>query len=570
MQALQSSPSTFSSLEATVGRVKDASSRFARLNLVERIQLLRAMREGYFAIAEESVLAACRAKGIDPRSSIAGEEWLSGPVIVIRNLRLLEEALQDVHREGVPRISKSQISTLPDGRLAIKVYPLSALDSVLLPKCQVETHLAQGVDGQNLREHQASFYRAPHSGKVCVVLGAGNVNAIAPTDCAYKMFVEGKTCILKMNPVNAYLGPFLERAFAAAIDKGYLAVVYGAADEGAYLVNHPGVDEVHITGSDKTHDLLVWGSPGPDREARKRRGEPLLNKEISSELGNISPVIVVPGPYRQDELRFQAEDIAGMVCNNASFNCNSAKLLVTARGWGQREAMLDLIAQGLAQGSVRKAYYPGAIERWNQFTAGRKQLRKIGSAAAGELPYALIPDVDPRLTQDPVFNQEPWCTILSETAVGSGDPATFLEAAVSFVNEHVWGTLNAALIVHPETVRDPKLKAALEKAIRDLRYGTVAVNSWPAAVFALGSPPWGGHPSSTLANIQSGRGFVHNSLMLDSVEKCVLRAPLKGFPKPPWFPGHRSLAKLGRRLVDFEMAPSWLKVPAIAATAMQA
>jgi len=89
-------------------------------------------------------------------------------------------------------------------------------------------------------------------------------------------------------------------------------------------------------------------------------------------------------------------------------------------------------------------------------------------------------------------------------------------------------------------------------------------------VFALGSPPWGGHPSSTLANIQSGRGWVHNSLMLDSVEKCVLRTPLKGFPKPPWFPGHRSLARLGRRLVDFEMAPSWLKVPAIAATAMQA
>src|SRR5262249_12421632 len=210
---------------------------------------------------------------------------------------------------------------------------------------------------------------------------------------------------------------------------------YGGADEGGYLVNHPAVDEVHITGSDKTHDLLVWGPPGPDREARKRRGEPVLRKEITSELGNVTPVIIVPGPYRADELRFQAQDIAGMVCNNASFNCNSAKLMVTAKGWDEREALLDPVAQGLGQGSVRKAYYPGAAERWNQFTAGRRQFRKIGAAGAGELSYALIVDVDPRLTQDPVFNQEPWCTVLSETAISGGDPVAFLEAAVNFVNE---------------------------------------------------------------------------------------------------------------------------------------
>jgi aldehyde dehydrogenase (NAD(P)+) len=351
---------------------------------------------------------------------------------------------------------------------------------------------------------------------------------------------------------------------------GYLAVVYGGSEEGSYLVNHPAVDEVHITGSDKTHDLLVWGAPGAERDARKRRGEPLLQKEITSELGNISPVIIVPGPYRQDELWFQARDVAGMVCNNASFNCNSAKLLVTARHWNQRGSFLELVQKGLAQGSVRKAYYPGAEARWAQFTAGRKNVRTIGTAGAGELPYALISDVDPSRGEDPIFNQEPWCTILSETALAKEDPVSFLEEAVGFLNERVWGTLNATLIVHPQSLRDPKISAAVEKAIRDLRYGTVALNSWPAAVFALGSPPWGGHPSDSLGDIQSGRGSVHNTLMLEDVEKCVLRAPLKGFPIGLWFPGHRSLPQLVRRLVDFEMAPSWLKVPAIAFAALRA
>src|SRR5205085_291310 len=94
--------------------------------------------------------------------------------------------------------------------------------------------------------------------------------------------------------------------------------------------------EVHITGSDRTHDFMVWGPPGPEREARKKRNDPVLKKTITSELGNISPVIVVPGPYSEAELGYQGANVAGMVINNASFNCNSAKLLVTQKSWDKR------------------------------------------------------------------------------------------------------------------------------------------------------------------------------------------------------------------------------------------
>jgi len=47
-------------------------------------------------------------------------------------------------------------------------------------------------------------------------------------------------------------------------------VVYGGAEVGRFLVYHPQVDDVHITGSDLTHDLIVWGPPGAERERRKR------------------------------------------------------------------------------------------------------------------------------------------------------------------------------------------------------------------------------------------------------------------------------------------------------------
>lgn len=557
-------------LDTVVRRVQEGSRAWVKLGLSERIQLLEELRRAYAAIAEASVRAACEAKGIDPESPLAGEEWLSGPLPVVRNLRQLADSLRDIQRHGAPVIPRSRLRTLEDGRLAARVFPKDALDGMMLPRNVGEVYFLPGVTADNLREHQASFYRKPHGGRVCAVLGAGNVNSIPPLDSLYKLFVEGTACVLKMNPVNAYLGPFLEQAFAALARRNVFAVVYGGAEEGAALVHHPAVDEVHVTGSDKTHDALVWGPPGPESDARRERNEPLLRKPITSELGNVSPVVVVPGPYSDGELRFQAGGIAGMVANNASFNCTAAKLLVQPRDWAKRGQVMDLVQGSLGKADVRRAYYPGADQRWKQFTEGRAGLRLVGQAREGELPYALIPDVDPSRLDDRVFRQEPWCTVLSETGLpGGDDPLAFLEAVVPFLNEKVWGTLNVNLVVHPKSLQDPRVNAALEKAIRELRYGTVAVNTWSSAGYVLGSLPWGGHPSSSPRNIQSGLGWVHNTLMLEDIEKAVIRAPLTNLPPPPWVPGHRGARDLGRKLVQFELGPSWLKVPGIAASAMR-
>jgi aldehyde dehydrogenase (NAD(P)+) len=158
---------------------------------------------------------------------------------------------------------------------------------------------------------------------------------------------------------------------------------------------------------------------------------------------------------------------------------------------------------------------------------------------------------------------EPWCSIISETTVGSADPIKFLEAAVKFCNDKVWGTLSATIIVHPATLKDPEFAKALDKAVQELRYGTVAINHWPALGFAFGSTPWGGHPSSTLEDIQSGRGWVHNTFMLEDIEKCVIRGPLVVKPKPTWFANHKTASEIGRRLVKLEAAPSWLKLPGL-------
>jgi aldehyde dehydrogenase (NAD(P)+) len=357
----------------------------------------------------------------------------------------------------------------------------------------------------------------------------------------------------------------LEEAFAAAIARGLVAVVYGGGAEGTHLCQHAGIDEIHITGSDKTHDLIVWGPPGPEREARKARRQPLLRKEITSELGCVSPVLVVPGPWDARRLAAQAESVAGMVTHNASFNCNAAKLLVTPRGWRHRERFLDLVMAAMAKAPARLAWYPGAPDRHRQLTAGRPGLRTVG-AGQGTLPWTLVPGLD-AASDDPAFRTEPFCSILSETSVGSEDPVEFLAEATRFANDRVWGTLSAGLVVHPATAADPTTGAAVERAVAALRYGCVAVNVWAGYGFALGTTPWGAWPGARLDDIQSGRGFVHNALMLEGVEKSVVRHPSVTFPKPPYFPSHRTAHRLGRALTRLEAGAGWAAVPEVALAA---
>src|SRR5437867_589652 len=561
-------PSRRRELDEAVARLQESARTFARLSLDDRIRLARSIQEGYLKVAELSVRAACAAKGIPFDTSAAGEEWVA-PCFVIRQLRLVQESLAALRRTGNTPIGK--IGRTVDGRLAVQVFPANRIDGVLFNGVRVDVHLQAELSEAEMHASRARFYKGPdHDGRVVLVLGAGNIDAVPSMDVLSKLFNEGKVAVLKMNPVNAYLGPFLEQAFAAAIARGFVAVVYGGVNEGEYLAHHEGIDEIHLTGSDKTFDVLVWGPPGAERELRKAQGRPLLKKPVTAELGNVSPVIVVPGPYTDTELAYQAEDVASGLIFNASFNCNAPRVVVTARGWAQREKYLGVLERVLAEAMPRKAYYPGAGDRWRAFSEGRADVRTFGMPGEEALPWTLIPGMDPDDGTEQAYAMECFCPILYETQVGSPDPVEFLDRAVTFANERLWGTLSAGLVVHPRTMKDPELGGATERAITRLRYGAVSVNAWSGYLFAFGAPPWGAHPSSSPADIRSGCGWVHNTAMLEGIEKAVLRHPIMIKPKPVTFPSHRTAHTVMRRLTALEERASWRKLPAVLAAALRA
>jgi hypothetical protein len=93
-------------------------------------------------------------------------------------------------------------------------------------------------------------------------------------------------------------------------------------------------------------------------------------------------------------------------------------------------------------------------------------------------------------------------------------------------------------------------RARVELLVEHLPFGVVAVNTWSALAYSLGSVPWGGFPGATLAEPRSGIGFVHDPLLLPLVHNTILRAPLSSQLLPAWFPWHRHGAALARGLVE--------------------
>ncbi len=555
-------PTPREEIDRSLRTLGDKKDDWARLPIPDRRAILGELMKDFGALAEPWAEAAREAEGIPAGSPTAGEEWVAGPYMIVRNLRLLDQALAEIERYGQPQIP-GPVTTRAGGQVVARVFPQSIYDHIFYSGITAEVWMEPGVTAAGLAETQATAYkeRDPR-GEVCLVLGAGNVSSIGPMDLLYKLFVENKVVVLKVHPVNDYLGPLVAEGFQTLRDWGVLRIVYGGVAEGAYLCAHEAVDEIHVTGSDKTVEAIVFG-PGEEGRRRKAERRPKLRKPVSSELGNVSAVIVVPGPWSAADVDFQAEQLASTLTNNAGFNCNATRVIVTYEPWVRRRELIDGVRRHLAAAPLRKAYYPGAGDRHAAFLAAHPEAEQFGTSEDGELPWTLIAGVDAAAEDDICFHTEAFCGVTSETALAAGSIEEFIGRAVELANERLWGTLNCTLLVHPSSLADRTVGPAVERAIEELCYGTVTVNCWAAVGYGLVLPPWGAYPGSDVYDIQSGSGVVHNTLMFDRPQKTVVRAPFRMTPKPLWFQSHRTGREIGEKLTRFEAEPSPWQLPGI-------
>lgn len=530
---------TRAALDAALARLRTGSANWRALPAAARRDLLREVRAAVGAVAEEWARVAAESKGLQPRHPLAGEEWLAGPYAALVALDAYAASLDALARGRSP-LAGVRLGTGPGGRTVVHSSPLNASDRLLLSGYTTEVWLQPGVTPHEARDAAGLASRHPHrAGGVGLVLGAGNVTSIPFLDVLYELLAEGRVALLKVNPTQDALVPVFERAFAPLIRAGLVAVVSGGGDVGAYLTRHPGIDHVHITGSETTFRAIVGA------------GEDQLRVPITAELGGVSPIIVVPGRWSKADLRFQAEHVATMRLHNSGHNCIAGQVVLLSRDWDQREEFVRELNRAFARTPQRPVWYPNAADRLQRV----RDVYPDAAWFAGDTRAIAAGGGEIETT-------EYFAPVLGVIDL-PGTGAAFLDAAVAHANDRLTGTLGANVLVDPATLRD--LGAGFEDALARLRYGTVAVNAWTAFGFLTPTATWGAYPGGTIDDAPSGIGVVHNALLLDGVERTVVRGPFRPFPrslgrgrfsvlpKPPWFVTSRTGRAVSEGFARFRM-----------------
>lgn len=559
--------------DAITARLATAEKTWAGMTLDERVAVLERFGRLVDEHAEQWVEIACRIKQLPAGSPLAGEEWTSGPWAVLSYVPALAETLRRLEG-GKDVLDGFSTRTVGEAQVAIDVLPHSIYDRLLLNGYSASVWMQPGVTEEDVRREAGLTQQDPAATRgSALVLGAGNIFSIAPLDVLYQLYAENRVAVLKLNPVAEALEPVLRAVFAPYLEIGVVEIITGGADLGSALAHHPGIAAVHMTGSERTHDAIVWG-PAEEAAERKAAGTPLLDKPITSELGGVAPVIIVPGSWTAADIEHQAQHVATMRLHNSGFNCIAGQLVLLSSDWEQKEEFLSALRRALASAPHRPAWYPGCETR----VRGARGLHAAAEAVGGTPERTLIPGLDLSDADETAFTEEYFGPVLGVAEL-PGHAEAFLRTAVDAANERLHGTLGANLIVDPATMKH--LGGALEQQIARLRYGTIGVNVWTGLGYLTAHATWGAFPGHPLEDVQSGQGVVHNALLLDRTERTVVRGPFRTAPrgllhgeltispKPPWFVDNRTADRTGRLLTEFAAAPSVTALPGIFVSALR-
>jgi len=565
-------------IEGAIADLGRGAAAWSALTVGQRVTLLRGVRRTVAANARTWARAAVRSKRLSDDHPLRGEEWLSGPYATLGALDAYIETLDRIAHGRNP-LDGITIDRTASGQTRVRAFPREGIDKLLLSGFTGEVWLTPGITpgdararaglAQRTRVHADPALRPSAepveaqgpAGRIGLVLGAGNVTSIPVLDVLYELLAHDRVVLLKVNPTQDALVPVFERALAPLIAPGFLRIVRGAGDVGAYLTAHDAFAHVHVTGSAPTFDAIVWGT-GAQGKRRKRENRPRLKKPITAELGGVSPIIVVPGEWSDEDLRFQAEHVATMRLQNGGHNCIAGQVVIVSGEWAQRDQFLIELRRAYAIAPERPIWYPHSDERMAQAAESYPEALVLADRLLVEIGEG---DDATALEQTEYF-----APVLGvEQLPGAGQ--AFLDAAVAHANEKLQGTLGANVLIDPAT--EASLGAGFERAITALRYGSIAINTWTAFGFITPTVTWGAFPGNTLSDVGSGLGVVHNALLLADVERSVVRGPFRPFPrslstrslslskgdggrftilpKPPWFASSRTAAEVSEGLTRF-------------------
>ncbi|MGO7983906.1 hypothetical protein ACC691_39380, partial [Rhizobium johnstonii] len=82
---------------------------------------------------------------------------------------------------------------------------------------------------------------------------------------------------------------------------------------------------------------------------------------ITSELGGVSHIIIVPGSWSDADLAYQAEHVATMRLHNGGYNCIAGQVVILSSDWPQKDAFLTALRAAIDRAPERTAWYPASV-----------------------------------------------------------------------------------------------------------------------------------------------------------------------------------------------------------------
>jgi hypothetical protein len=210
---------SFDALESSLSRLHSSKAKWVALSCTDRLELTQQVLRNLLTVAPGLASDSCKAKG--SWGGGVGEE-MTGLVSIALGLSGFCDLLA---AEGQPR--PLSMRKRPDGQEIASVFP-TGLVGLLFGGFAGEVWLQKGKG-----KGQGEFYRAKatgkpkHNGKVSLVLGAGNQVSVVALDVLHKLMIEDEVVLLKLNPVNEYVGPHIEALFKPFVSNGWLELCYG-------------------------------------------------------------------------------------------------------------------------------------------------------------------------------------------------------------------------------------------------------------------------------------------------------------------------------------------------------
>jgi len=510
-------------------------------NSISNVQLASMLEETISNIKEVSFFWAtiCSDNKGTTKTPAEGEEWLGGPFASVLATQYYINSLTNDDDLIEKKYNSEENS--------YKVFPNNFTERITFPFIEAKVIFNKSMSFDDINKYRGFSKRYNIDPSTTLVLGAGNFSSIPYLDVLYHLITRKSVILLKLNPVNEYLKPVFEKVFQNFIERGYIIVTTGNIDESKYMAKHPGINHIHLTGSDKTYEDIVFGRELTDKEKKSKSLSKINSKPITSELGNVTPIIIHPGKWSTSDIKYQARKIVTAKLNNNGFNCIAAQVVVLPDGWGQTETLIKFIKHYMSKSKERKAYYPESIER----------LEKLEKDKGYERVNALS-CVTPHLTREiKAYSKyeldEVWSSTIYFKKIEYTSVEDFAQNVIDYCNNELWGNLGISVIIKDH---DKKFNKHINNLYIDkLNYGTVAINEWAAIGYIIPQLPWGGFPGNRDNDIQSGQSVVHNSMLFESPLKGVVNTKFRisRLIDPPWFVTNKKARRLFKNLTYYQI-----------------